>query len=131
MSPGFDWIALAEFAAIGLLSGGLLALIALGFVLIYKGTGVINFAMGEFMLLGAHFFYTARVMWDLPTWLALACTLAAVAGCAAQQFECVEAGGADGLDETGAGARADDLDEAEAVDGGGFMRAGEMRLEGG
>jgi len=83
MSPGFDWIALAEFAAIGLLSGGLLALIALGFVLIYKGTGVINFAMGEFMLLGAYFFYTARVMWDLPTWLALACTLAAVAGCAA------------------------------------------------
>jgi branched-chain amino acid transport system permease protein len=83
MSPGFDWIALAEFAAIGLLSGGLLALIALGFVLIYKGTGVINFAMGEFMLLGAYFFYTARVMWDLPTWLALASTLAAVAGCAA------------------------------------------------
>ena len=83
MNAGFDWIALAEFSAIGLLSGGLLALIALGFVLIYKGTGVINFAMGEFMLLGAYFFYTARVMWDLPTWLALACTLAAVAGCAA------------------------------------------------
>jgi branched-chain amino acid transport system permease protein len=83
LSPGFDWIALAEFAAIGLLSGGLLALIALGFVLIYKGTGVINFAMGEFMLLGAYFFYTARVMWALPAWLALILTLVAVAGCAA------------------------------------------------
>ena len=84
MTPaGFDWIALAEYSAIGLLSGGLLALIALGFVLIYKGTGVINFAMGEFMMLGAYFFYTANVMWKLPMGLALALTLAAVAGVAA------------------------------------------------
>jgi branched-chain amino acid transport system permease protein len=71
VNSGFDWIALAEFSAIGLLSGGLLALIALGFVLIYKGTGVINFAMGEFMMLGAYFFYTANVMWGLPLWVAL------------------------------------------------------------
>ena len=75
----FDWIALAEFSLIGLFSGGLLALIALGFVLIYKGTGVINFAMGEFMMLGAYFFYTANVIWGLPIWLALIATLAAVA----------------------------------------------------
>lgn len=79
----FDWIALAEFSLIGLLSGGLLALIALGFVLIYKGTRVINFAMGEFMMLGAYFFYTANVMWRFPMWLALAATLAAVALAAA------------------------------------------------
>lgn len=79
MNAGFDWIALAEFSAIGLLSGGLLALIALGFVLIYKGTGVINFAMGEFMMLGAYFYYTAAVLWKLPMGLALAFTLLAVA----------------------------------------------------
>lgn len=83
MSTGFDWVALTEFAAIGLLSGGLLALIALGFVLIYKGTGVINFAMGEFMMLGAYFFYTAHVMWGWPLGLALPATLAAVALAAA------------------------------------------------
>ena len=83
MSPAFDWIALAEFALIGVFSGGLLALIALGFVLIYKGTGVINFAMGEFMMLGAYFFYTSHVMWKLPMWLAFVVTLAAVAGAAA------------------------------------------------
>lgn len=83
MNAGFDWIVLAEFSAIGLLSGGLLALIALGFVLIYKGTGVINFAMGEFMMLGAYFFYTAHVMWGLDLWLALPATLAAVALAAA------------------------------------------------
>ena len=83
MTPGFDWIALAEYSLIGLFSGGLLALIALGFVLIYKGTGVINFAMGEFMMLGAYFFYTANVMWKLPLWLSFLATLAAVAACAA------------------------------------------------
>ena len=74
-----DWTAFAEFSLIGLLSGGLLAMIALGFVLIYKGTGVINFAMGEFMMLGAYFFYTANVMWRMPTALALLLALAAVA----------------------------------------------------
>lgn len=78
-----DWIAFAEYSLIGLLSGGLLALVALGFVLIYKGTGVINFAMGEFMMLGAYFFYTANVLWQLPTLLALPLTLAAVALAAA------------------------------------------------
>ena len=67
----------------GIALGCVYGLIALGFVLIYKGTGVINFAMGEFMMLGAYFFYTANVMWGLPMWVALPATLAAVAGCAA------------------------------------------------
>ena len=79
MNAGFDWIALAEFTLIGLFSGGLMALIALGFVLIYKGTGVVNFAMGEFMMLGAYFFYTASVMWKLPLAAAFVLTLLAVA----------------------------------------------------
>lgn len=84
MNPlDFDWIALAEYSALGLLAGGLQALIALGFVLIYKGTGVINFAMGEFMMLGAYFFYTANMMWGLPPSFALLLALAAVATCAA------------------------------------------------
>ena len=37
----------------GLSNGAILALAALGFVLIYKATGVINFAQGEFLLIGA------------------------------------------------------------------------------
>jgi len=78
-AAAIDWAALAEYSAVGLLSGGLMSLIALGFVLIYKGTGVINFAMGEFMMLGAYFFYTANVMWGLPLLLALAGAFAAVA----------------------------------------------------
>jgi branched-chain amino acid transport system permease protein len=82
-AASFDWAALAEFSLVGLLSGGLLSMIALGFVLIYKGTGVINFAMGEFMMLGAYFFYTANVMWGLPLAAALALAFAAVAMMAA------------------------------------------------
>ena len=38
----------------GLSDGAILALPALGFVLIYKATRVINFAQGEFLLIGAY-----------------------------------------------------------------------------
>ena len=44
----------------GIVTGGIYALIATGFVIIYKATGVINFATGELMMLGAFFAYTAR-----------------------------------------------------------------------
>lgn len=50
----------------GLADGSILALAALGFVLIYKATGVINFAQGEFLLVGAYMFYTAFVVMNLP-----------------------------------------------------------------
>ena len=50
----------------GLSDGALLALAALGFVLIYKATRVINFAQGEFLLVGAYMFYTAYVVLGLP-----------------------------------------------------------------
>jgi branched-chain amino acid transport system permease protein len=50
----------------GLSDGALLALAALGFVLIYKATRVINFAQGEFLLVGAYMFYTAFVVMRLP-----------------------------------------------------------------
>lgn len=47
----------------GLSDGALLALIALGLVLIFKATDVINFAHGEFMLIGAYIGFQAL------TWL--------------------------------------------------------------
>lgn len=52
--------------AYGLADGAILALAALGFVLIYKATGVINFAQGEFLLIGAYLMYTAWVVMGLP-----------------------------------------------------------------
>lgn len=42
----------------GLAVGSIYALVALGFVLIYKATDVFNFAQGELMMLGAYFCYT-------------------------------------------------------------------------
>ncbi len=54
----------------GLADGAILALAALGFVLIYKATRVINFAQGEFLLVGAYTFYTAFVLFGLPLVLA-------------------------------------------------------------
>jgi branched-chain amino acid transport system permease protein len=78
MNPNLDWLGFAEFSIIGLLSGGLLSLVALGFVLIYKGTKVVNFAMGEFMMLGAYFVYTAHAIFKLPLPIALVAALIAV-----------------------------------------------------
>lgn len=50
----------------GFAVGGVYALIALGFVLIYKATSIINFATGEFMMIGAYFFYSFMVYLGWP-----------------------------------------------------------------
>ncbi|HEV3001958.1 MAG TPA: branched-chain amino acid ABC transporter permease [Solirubrobacteraceae bacterium] len=50
----------------GLSNGAILALAALGFVLIFKATGVINFAQGEFLLIGAFVIWFAMVEVGLP-----------------------------------------------------------------
>jgi branched-chain amino acid transport system permease protein len=52
------------------------ALVALGFVVIYRATGVINFAQGGFVLLGAYLTYNFHVTWGLPFWLALVMAVA-------------------------------------------------------
>lgn len=72
-------IEFAEYVVLGLLSGGVLALIALSFVLIYKGTGVVNFAVGEVMMLGAYLYYAGAVTFNLNPWLAFFGSLAAIA----------------------------------------------------
>jgi branched-chain amino acid transport system permease protein len=52
----------------GLANGAILALTALGFVLIYKATEVINFAQGQFLVVGAFMVYNANVTWGWPAW---------------------------------------------------------------
>lgn len=46
---------LAQFIFAGLKSGAIYALMALGFTIVYASTGVINFAQGEFFMLGGMF----------------------------------------------------------------------------
>ncbi len=64
-----------EYSLLGLLSGGVMALIALSFVLIYKGTGVVNFAVGEVMMLGAYLYYAGAVTFGLTPLLAFVLSL--------------------------------------------------------
>lgn len=53
----------------GLALGCVYGLIALGFVLIYKATEVINFAQGDLMMLGGFVAYTFIVLLGLNYWL--------------------------------------------------------------
>ena len=50
----------------GLTNGAIFGLVALGFVLIYKASDVINFAQGDFMLVGAFITYGLIVQIGLP-----------------------------------------------------------------
>jgi branched-chain amino acid transport system permease protein len=52
------WEQLAQYTASGLVVGGVYALIALGFVIVYGVTRIINFAQGEFVMLGAFLMVT-------------------------------------------------------------------------
>lgn len=61
----------------GLLQGAVFAVLALGFSLVYRVTGVINLAQGGFCVFGALLMYSLQVTWGLPVPVAL---LGALAG---------------------------------------------------
>lgn len=63
----------------GIAAGGVYGLIALGFVLIYKATSVLNLATGEFMTLGAFICFSAMIEMSAPFYIAFLITLAAAA----------------------------------------------------
>lgn len=68
-----------ELLISGIAVGSLYALIAMGFVIIYKGTGVINFAQGEVILVAAFIAYYLVTWFGVPFWIAVPLTLAAAA----------------------------------------------------
>lgn len=59
--------------------GCIYGLVALGFVLVYKATEVVNFAQGDLLMLGAFVAYTAITLYGLNYWLGLALAMAAMA----------------------------------------------------
>jgi len=59
-----------QFLYSGLTSGSIYALVALGFNIIYNTTGIINFAQGEFVMLGGMLIYTMFVVLKIPFLLA-------------------------------------------------------------
>jgi branched-chain amino acid transport system permease protein len=66
---------LIQIIITGIATGGVYGLIALGFVLIYKATSIVNLATGSFMTLGAFLCFTFLTTLKFPFWLALLATL--------------------------------------------------------
>jgi branched-chain amino acid transport system permease protein len=71
----------------GLSTGSVYALVALGLVLIFKGTGTVNFAQGEFLTLGAYIGLFLSVLLKLPYWeiFILTLILSALVGAAIER----------------------------------------------
>ena len=66
-----------RFAAIGMSSGTLVALVALGIVVVYRSSGVLNFASGATGAVGAEICYELRVTHGLPWVVAIVAGVAA------------------------------------------------------
>jgi branched-chain amino acid transport system permease protein len=79
---------LIQLTITGLANGAILALSALGFVIIFKATGVINFAQGYFLLVGAYLVWAGVVQfgmhWSLAVLVAL--IVAALVGLTTERF---------------------------------------------
>src|SRR5438874_11595582 len=63
----------------GIALGCVYGLIALGFVLVYKATEVVNFAQGDLMMLGGFFAFTFIGILGLNYWIGFAVAVAAMA----------------------------------------------------
>src|SRR5919202_5176422 len=81
--PAFEWQFTLVLLTNGIMIGLMYALIALGFVLIYKATDAINFAQGEFVMFAGFIAAAGAYSADLPFW---ACAFLALAGMAAFGF---------------------------------------------
>ena len=75
-TPGFY----VEVVLGGLMSGVLYSLVAMGFALIFKASGVFNFAQGAMVLFAA--LSIARIAEHMPLWAALAATVVIMAALA-------------------------------------------------
>src|SRR5437868_5808008 len=66
-----------SFTVIGLVLGGVYALAAIGLVLIYRVSGVLNFAHGAVAMFATFVAYQFTILWGLPPWLGLVAAVAA------------------------------------------------------
>jgi branched-chain amino acid transport system permease protein len=76
----FDWQFFLLLVSNGILLGLMYALIALGFVLVYKATDAINFAQGEFVMIAGFAVAVAMAAYGAPWWLAAGIGLAGMIG---------------------------------------------------
>jgi branched-chain amino acid transport system permease protein len=71
---------LAQLLAAGVTMGLVYAVIALGFQIVARGSDVFNFAHGEFVAVGALFYFSLAVSYHLPTPVAVVLAVVGVAG---------------------------------------------------
>jgi branched-chain amino acid transport system permease protein len=81
--PEFEWQFTLVLLTNGVMIGLMYALIALGFVLIYKATDAINFAQGEFVMFAGFIAASAASLVGAPFWVS---ALLSVAGMVALGF---------------------------------------------
>ncbi|HAM55088.1 MAG TPA: branched-chain amino acid ABC transporter permease, partial [Candidatus Rokubacteria bacterium] len=75
-----DWQFFALLLSNGILIGLMYSLIALGFVLVYKATDAINFAQGEFVMLGGMTAVTLHQFLPMPLAILLAVVVTMIVG---------------------------------------------------
>ncbi len=68
-----------QFCFSGITTGCIYALVALGFTIIFKTTGIVNFAQGDFVMLGALFAATLSSWFSVSLWAAVALSVCGVA----------------------------------------------------
>jgi sulfate-transporting ATPase len=73
-------VELLTFALLGMGVGAIYGIVAQGLVLVYRSSGILNFAQTGFLMIGAYIFYELYVLDGWPYWIAL---VVAVLACAA------------------------------------------------
>ena len=71
---------IVQYGLSGITSGSIYAIVAIGFNIIYNTTGIINFAQGEFVILGAMTAISLSAVLPLPAAIAAAVLITAVLG---------------------------------------------------
>ncbi len=72
---GREVVMITQLLINGLAMGAIYALVALGIVMIYNAAAVVNFAQGEFVMVGAFVSYTMLAVVKLPYFLAFLATM--------------------------------------------------------
>ena len=82
-----NWQLVPQQFVTGLLNGGIIAIIALGIVLIYRSSEVFNFSHGQLVMLGAFLTWwfaganeVGKELFNLPLWAAIPLAIAVMAG---------------------------------------------------
>jgi branched-chain amino acid transport system permease protein len=70
-----------QYLLSGITKGGIYAVVAIGFNLIYSATGILNFAQGEFVMLGGMVAVTLAQFVPLPVAIAGSVLIVALVGC--------------------------------------------------